>query len=66
MAGANASAVIYSTLETAKTNGVEPHTWLRRMPRDLPAAKIVDEVEALLPWNVKDLHTPELTSDLPG
>ena len=66
MAGANASAVIYSALETAKANGVEPHTWLRPMPRDLPAAKTVDEVEALLPWNVKDLHTPELTSDLPG
>lgn len=66
VAGANASAVIYSVLETAKANGVEPYTWLRRVLRDLPAAKTVDDVEALLPWNVKDLHSPDLTSDLPG
>jgi transposase len=52
VAGANASAVIYSVLETAKANGVEPYTWLRRVLRDLPAAKTVDQVEALLPWNL--------------
>jgi transposase len=39
MAGANASAVIYSVLETATANGVEPHTWLRRVLRDLAGAK---------------------------
>ena len=66
VAGANASAVIYSVLETAKANGVEPYTWLRRVLRDLPAAKTVDDVEALLPWNVKDMHAPDLTSDMPG
>ncbi|NHZ91795.1 hypothetical protein F2P45_22715, partial [Massilia sp. CCM 8733] len=62
VAGANASAVIYSLLETAKANGLEPYTWLRRVLRDLPAAKTVDDVAALLPWNMKDLHTPDLTS----
>ena len=66
VAGANASAVIYSVLETAKANGVEPYTWLRRVLRDLPAAKTVEGVEALLPWNVKDMHAPDLTSDMPG
>ena len=66
VAGANASAVIYSVLETAKASGVEPYTWLRRVLRDLPAAKTVEQVEALLPWNVKDLHIPDLTSDLLG
>lgn len=66
VAGANASAIIYSVLETAKANGVEPYTWLRRVLRDLPPAKTVEDVEALLPWNVKDLHTPDLTSDLLG
>jgi len=50
-AGANASAIIYSLVETAKANGLEPYTWLRRVMRDLPAAKTVEEVEALLPWN---------------
>ena len=52
MAGANASAVIYSVLETAKANGIEPYTWLRRVLRDLPAAKTVEDVEAMLPWNL--------------
>ena len=54
-AGAHASAVIYSLVQTAKANGVEPYLWLRRVLRDLPAAKTVDEVEALLPWNFNSL-----------
>lgn len=60
-AGAQASAVIYSLLQTAKANGHEPYAWLRRVMRDLPAAKTVDEFEVLLPWN---LHAPDLTSEL--
>ena len=52
-AGAHASAVIYSLVQTAKANGLEPYAWLRRVLRDLPAAKTVDEVEALLPWNLR-------------
>ena len=59
-AGAHASAVIYSLVETAKANGLEPYTWLRRVMRSLPLAKTVDEVEALLPWN---LHTHDLASE---
>ena len=57
-AGANSSAVIYSLVETAKANDLDPYAWLRRVMRDLPAAKTVDEVEALLPWN---LHNHDLT-----
>ena len=60
-AGANASAIIYSLLQTAKANGQEPYTWLRRVLHALPAAKMVEEMEALLPWN---LHALDLTSDL--
>ncbi len=52
-AGAHASAVIYSLVQTAKANGLEPYTWLRRVLRDLPAAKTVEAVEALLPWNLR-------------
>ncbi|MNL94741.1 Transposase IS66 family protein [compost metagenome] len=66
VAGANASAVIYSVLEAAKANGVEPYTWLRCVLRDLPAAKTVEDVEALLLCNVKDLHAPDLTSNMLG
>ncbi len=58
-AGAHASAVIYSLVQTAKANGLEPYAWLRRVLRDLPAATTVEAVEALLPWNVRiaDLAT---------
>jgi len=52
-AGAHASAVIYSLVQTAKANGLEPYAWLRRVLRDLPAAKTVEDVEALLPWNLR-------------
>jgi transposase len=52
-AGAHASAVIYSLVQTAKANGLEPYTWLRRVLRDLPAANTVEAVEALLPWNLR-------------
>jgi transposase len=60
-AGAHASAVIYSLLQTAKANGHEPYAWLRRVMRALPAAKTVEEIEALLPWN---LHAMDLTSEM--
>jgi len=52
-AGAHSSAVIYSLVQTAKANGLEPYAWLRRVLRDLPAANTVEAVEALLPWNVR-------------
>ena len=58
-AGAHASAVIYSLVQTAKANGLEPYAWLRRVLLDLPAAKTVEDVEALLPWN---LNSRDLTS----
>jgi transposase len=60
-AGANASALIYSLVETAKANGLEPYTWLRRLMTDLPVAKSVEDVEALLPWN---FHAPDLTTEM--
>lgn len=60
-AGAQASAVIYSLLQTAKANGHEPYLWLRHVMRQLPAAKTLEEFEALLPWN---LHVLDLTSNM--
>jgi transposase len=55
-AGAHASAVLYSLLETAKANGREPYAWLRFVVERLPLATTVDEIEALLPWNTHDQH----------
>jgi transposase len=59
-AGAHASAVIYSLLQTAKANGQEPYAWLRRVMRDLPAATTVAQIEALLPWNIS--NTQEISA----
>lgn len=50
--GAHASAVVYSLVETAKANGHEPYTWLKHVLERLPLAKTVEDIEALLPWNV--------------
>ncbi|MBS0352465.1 MAG: IS66 family transposase, partial [Proteobacteria bacterium] len=52
-AGARASALIYSLIETAKANSVEPYLWLRYVLRALPTATTVEHFEALLPWNLK-------------
>ena len=55
-AGAHASAVIYSLVETAKANGVEPYLWLLHVLTALPSAKTVEDIEVLLPWNFKNLQ----------
>ena len=51
-AGAEASARLYSLIETAKASGLEPYAYLRRVFADLPKAKTLAEIEALLPWNI--------------
>jgi hypothetical protein len=47
--GAEASANIYSLIETAKANGLDPFAYLRYVFTELPAATTLDEVEGLLP-----------------
>jgi transposase len=51
-AGAHASAGLYSLVETAKTAGIEPYSYLRHLFTALPRATVVEQFEALLPWNV--------------
>ena len=51
-AGAEASARLYSLIETAKACGLEPYAYLARVFTDLPKATTLAEIEALLPWNV--------------
>lgn len=50
VAGAQASANLYSLIETAKANGLEPYVYLRHVFARLPQAASVEDVEALLPW----------------
>ena len=52
-AGARASASYYSLVETAKANGLEPYAYLCKVIRQLPYAETVEDMEALLPWNIK-------------
>ena len=47
--GAHASAAIYSIIETAKANGLEPYWYLRYLFERLPKAKTTEEYKALLP-----------------
>jgi transposase len=53
LAGAHASARLYSIVETAKACGLEPYRYLRRIFEKLPQAVTLADVEALLPWNVR-------------
>ncbi len=53
--GVTASANLYSLIETAKANGLEPYAYLRCLFTELPKAESVDAIEALLPGNV-DTH----------
>ena len=48
--GAHASAALYSLIETAKANGLEPYAYLVEVFTRLPAAKTEEDLQALLPW----------------
>ncbi|MGH8602127.1 MAG: IS66 family transposase [Gammaproteobacteria bacterium] len=51
--GAKASANLYSLIETAKANGLEPYHYLRHVFTALPKANAVEQIEKLLPHNLK-------------
>jgi transposase len=50
--GAEASALLYSLIETGKANKLEPYAYLRFIFEKLPLVTSLDEYEALLPWNI--------------
>jgi transposase len=50
VAGTQASANLYSMIETAAANGLEPHAYLARTFTELPNAQTVDDIEKLLPF----------------
>ena len=50
--GVKASANLYSLIETAKANGLEPYAYLRYLFTELPKAETVDAIEALLPGTI--------------
>jgi transposase len=50
--GAEASALLFSLIETAKANNLEPYGYLRHILSRLPLAETLEDYEALLPWNI--------------
>jgi transposase len=52
VAGAHASANLYSLVETCKAGRIDPYDYLVRLFRKLPIAQTADEFEALLPWHL--------------
>jgi len=51
-AGAHASAIHYSLIESAKLHGLEPYKYLNTVFKALPYAQTVEDIEKLLPWNI--------------
>lgn len=50
--GAKASANLYSLIETAKANQLEPYGYLKQVFTQLPNAKTIEDVDQLVPWHV--------------
>ena len=51
-AGAESSCGMYSLIETAKQNGIEPLRYLRTLFEKAPHAGSAEDWEKLLPWNI--------------
>jgi hypothetical protein len=51
--GAHASARLFTVIETAKANEVEPLAYLTHIFKELPNCTTVEDYEALLPWKLK-------------
>jgi transposase len=58
--GAQASATLYSLIETAKANGHEPRAYLHYLLERLPLATTPAEIDALLPMNLAPDQVPPL------
>lgn len=52
VAGAHASANLYSLVETCRANGIEPYRYLTWLFTQVPLASTVDDYGALLPWSI--------------
>ncbi len=50
---AQASANLFSLVATCRANDVEPYAYLNYVFEHLPAASTVEQIEELLPWNLK-------------
>jgi len=53
VAGATASANLYSLLQTCQVNGIDGYRYLRALFIALPMAKTVDDYASMLPWRIE-------------
>lgn len=60
--GARASAMCYSLIETAKANGLEPHSYILYLLQNIAGAETTEEREQLLPWNIPDGAVKKLST----
>ena len=60
--GARASANLYSLIETAKANGIDPGQYMRRVFTELPNAQSVADIEALLPLALVSDNSEDIKS----
>ena len=51
--GAEASANLYSLVETAKANDLEPWAYLERVFQQIPSAETIEDLDALLPHRIR-------------
>ena len=57
--GAEASAALYTFIETAKANGHDPYRYLRFLFTALPAATTPEQLADLLPFNIAPDALPQ-------
>lgn len=50
--GAKAAAVIFSLVETCKYHSIEAYDWFRYVLQQIPLCKSIEEINALLPFNI--------------
>lgn len=53
--GAHASAAMYSIVETARANNLDPFHFLYRLFTELPNSDTDEKLEQLLPWNMEGI-----------
>ena len=57
VAGAQASANLYSLVETCKANGIDPYSYLVWLFAKLPLATTADDYAAFMPWHMPEPRT---------
>jgi len=51
--GARTSAILYSVIETAKANGLNPVKYVEHLLTEIPTRNAGDALEDLMPWVVR-------------